>query len=117
MGGLEKIFMGNNHDQERSAAAEGCSICQRDLTLDYGNGFSSNYPNMVCGVCSRKAVNAKGHKPAHNSMGDWGDNPVFIDDIKCWRRYRFGGFVTMRDYHDCPSITDFYAVNRDGLGF
>ena len=108
--------MGTNHGLERDAAAEACSICQRDLTQDYGNGFSKGYPNMVCRVCSGKAVNSKGHEPAHNSMGDGGDNPVFIDNIKCWRRYRFGGFVTMRDYHDCPSITEFYAVNREKLG-
>ena len=109
--------MSNNHEQNPDAAVESCSICKRDLTKDYGVGFSRGYPNMICRLCSRKAVNGTGDEPAHNSMGDGGDNPVFIDGIKCWRRYKFGGFVTMRDYHDCSSIANFYAANREGLGF
>ena len=40
--------------------------------------------------------------------GDWGDNPVFIDGHKCWRRYKFGGWVTLRDFWDISDIGDFY---------
>ncbi len=109
--------MNNDLDQYGDAAVEACSICQLDLTKDYSDGFSRSYPNMVCRRCSRKAVNNTGNKPIHHSMGDGGDNPVFIDGFKCWRRYKFGGFVTMRDHHDSPSIFDFYAANRDSLGF
>ncbi len=40
--------------------------------------------------------------------GNWGDNPVFIDGHKCWRRYKFGGWVTFRDFWDNSDIGDFY---------
>ena len=82
-----------------------CAICSEELE---NPKFASNYPGFVCRECDSRAVNATGQTPHHESWYDDGDNPVFIDGVKCWRRYRYGGYVTMRDEHDCSDISEFY---------
>jgi len=82
-----------------------CSICGKDLP---DPAFARNYPNFVCRDCDARAVNARGARPEHLSQYDAGDNPVFIDGKKCWRRYRFGGYITMLDDMDCQDIGEFY---------
>jgi hypothetical protein len=86
-----------------------CSICQNLLENPQ---FARNYPNFVCRSCDQRAVNRDGAPPRHESRLDDGDNPVFIDGIKCWRRYRFGVYITMRDSYDCTDITDFYDKHK-----
>ena len=82
-----------------------CSICGSQFN---NSAFAIRYPNLVCRKCDKRAVNEEGVVPRHNNMTDDGDNPVFIDGIKCWRRYRFGGFITMRDDYDCKTFREFH---------
>jgi len=73
-----------------------CSICNVPL-----EPFLGRYPNSVCRECDSRAVNSEGKVPYFDSLHDMGDNPIFIDGKKCWRRYRFGGYITVRCV-DCP---------------
>ena len=85
-----------------------CPICGRDLLGDFEDPVTINmYQGLVCRKCDDRAVNREGSEPRHY-WDDDGDNPVFIDSQKCWRRYRFGGFVTMIDPNDCDSLEEFY---------
>jgi hypothetical protein len=101
---------------QRAAGPHLCSICGDDLTRSFGEDLVRNYPNLVCRQCNQRAVREDGKGPRHDSGADWGDNPVFVDGIKCWRRYKFGGFVTMRDMHDCATIKEFYERHVMGRG-
>jgi ADP-ribosylglycohydrolase len=74
-----------------------CSIC--DGNVD--QMAAALYPNYVCQPCGERALNAKGEPATMDSASDRGDNPVFVNGIKCFRRYKFGGFLTMRDAFGC----------------
>lgn len=98
-----------------------CSICEEPFDGIYQIA-GSDYENLVCQRCDQRAVTEAGSDPkcagdqiAENSEGekviqmapDVGDNPVYIDGEKCWRLYKFGGFITLWDQYDCDSLEAF----------
>ena len=107
-----------------------CFLCRRD-------GALASYPNPVCRRCDATATGIRGEPLWHSSerlidsskppfaqavhegrkvlevnldiMSDEGANPVFIDHLQCWRRYKFGGWITMADPDGHTTLSSFYA--------
>jgi len=82
---------------EKNAKKAKYSICGDKVE------FAGSYPNLVCRKCEVRAVNETREIPYYESAYNDGDNSVFYG-IKRWRRYQFGGFITMKDDFDCETI-------------
>ena len=85
-----------------------CSVCGSKLP---NPEFATNYPNLVCDDCDARARSASGAS-ANRFMEQPYDNPVYIDGCRCWRRYRFGGHITLRDAFSCDTLNEFYDRHR-----
>ena len=83
-----------------------CAICGDSID----DGPLSTYANPVCRDCDTRAVSEPG-VPAEKE-----DNPVYVDGIRCFRRYRHGGLVSQRDALGCDDYTEFYERHYDDAG-
>jgi len=104
-----------------------CSICGERFEM-YPSYLAIEYPFLVCQQCDSVAVIETGEKPEHGNKyldqdsviekdgkkmirmdPDVGDNPVYIDGEKCWRLYKFGGWITQRDPFDYDTADEFFS--------
>lgn len=119
----EVLVAAETSAEERSRAR--CSIC--GTPEDDASGLPIRYSNPVCKECDTLAVDESGEIPwagyppgegPESKPGviqlepDHGQNPVYISGVKCWRRYRFGGWITRRDAFDCDSLEEFREFHR-----
>lgn len=91
---------------------EVCAICREPFER-YDPEFAEGYANLVCEDCDSGAVNKDGEPAEVGPHDGQGDNPVYIDGVKCWRRIRFGGYITRKDDFDCDSIQEFHRRHRE----
>lgn len=83
-----------------------CRICGKPHE---DQDFAEAYNDLlVCRECDSHAQTANMQKPFHSSGDDDGDNPLYIGGKKVWRRYKFGGYITLFDEHDCEDEAEFY---------
>jgi len=89
-----------------STEKNGCAICGKRVE-GFLARFVTEYPHVVCRECKGRAVSCRGEAPGSGTVYD-SQIPLFIDGFKCWRQWRFSGFIVMRDLFDCKTRDEFY---------
>lgn len=122
----EDVLVATDMDSLESVRLR-CAICGTPDAA--ASNLPVGYSNPVCQACDDLAVSATGDKPWHGyppgeepdsdsgtiqMAPDRGENPVYIMGVKCWRRYRFGGWITRRDAYDCTSLEELQNLHRVG---
>jgi hypothetical protein len=105
-----------------------CSICDKKIS---NSNLPAYFPNYVCSDCDKRAVLKDGRLASKLQSqrienlrsadpfgykdtllsSDTGPNPVYIDGQKCWRRYRLGSWITMKDIYNSWSLEEFEINN------
>ena len=105
-----------------------CSICNKKIV---DSNLPAYFPHYVCQECDKLAVTQEGqlvlqlynqhvsNLRTESPFGykdilfdsNTGPNPVFIKGHKCWRRYRMGSWVTMKDVYNSRTLEEFEQNN------
>lgn len=121
--------MSNSIDYPPGEPQTECALCGGPLVGYEFVEMTKQYANIVCEDCDQRAVNENGNSPKvgreykkkikrqYDDSEDIrvvqrGDNPVYIDGQKCWRRYRHGGWVTRLDQYDCDDLMEFRELHN-----
>ncbi len=97
---------------------EKCPICKTP-----NSHIVKGFYKMICVECDTKALNVNGEPAKYHKEDiddnnwpfgfDMGDNPVFIDGQKCWRKYHMDRHITMLDDIDCKSLREFIDMTTE----
>ena len=93
--GLHQLCPNCDQEHNDGSTLDHCPICGRR----HYRGVEAIYPGLICKECDGRSLGRTG-RPAHLcflAMDTYGENPVYVDGRKCWRRFRFGGYITMLD--------------------
>lgn len=97
-------------DGVRLPGTEHCSVCGAALS------DPPPHPNLVCPVCARRAVPRTDRGRSSRRSGRSSEEPIYVDDHRCFRIVDDGQTITMRDGAGCESLEEFLERHYDENG-